>query len=164
MSRFAKYLLAFILSISLSACGSSSQPGEDTQDLPDTVGTVTDTQPETLETPDADLTVESITEYEDMLDPQGEPLSEWNGIPIMSQATTGEAFDTDRYSYKADTTSEDAQKFYKDTLGGLGWSESYSLPADERSGAAIIFEKESSILTITFSQMDGYLLIILNLA
>jgi hypothetical protein len=160
MSRLSKYLWIYILLFSLWACSPSSQPASNPQNLPETL----DAQAvETLQASDAEVTVETVSEYAEMIDPQGEPVPAWNNIPVMPQATVGQAFEADRYSYKVNTTSGEAQAFYRDALGGQGWVESLSIPGSGNDGDVLVFEKENSILTITFTSMENGLLIILNL-
>lgn len=51
----------------------------------------------------------SITQY---FNPVGIPLASWHDIPIMSQATAGQEFKTDIYSYLAPVTLNKAAQFY----------------------------------------------------
>jgi hypothetical protein len=87
-----------------------------------------------------------------VIDPQGEPLSEWNGIPVMPLATTG-AEASGIYSYKTNASVSEVFEYYKTEMSALGWTEFFSTP-DTGSGALLTFEKDNSIATITISA-DG---------
>lgn len=52
--------------------------------------------------------------------PVGTPLTSWNGVPVMPQATTGQSYSADVYSFKADATIPDAVKFYAAPAKALG--------------------------------------------
>lgn len=54
--------------------------------------------------------------------PVGTPLQNWHDIPIMPQATAGQEFQADIYSYKASATFVDATRFYAAKSSSLGWS------------------------------------------
>lgn len=65
--------------------------------------------------------------------PSGRPVQSWNGIPIMPEATDGQAFQSGAvYSFKATATIADASSFYQDKLRPLG----YRLYVGPASGAA----------------------------
>jgi len=44
--------------------------------------------------------------------PTGTPLESWHDVPIMKEATAGQEFQADIYSYKAATTLQKATSFY----------------------------------------------------
>lgn len=168
MSRLAKFLLPLLLIPIILACGVGSQPLNTAQEPTSTPIVLASVPPtEAIEPTGTEVQTETNgnnPEYDAMLDPKDAPVAEWNGIPVMPQATVGQAFDLDRYSFKATASSEEAQGFYRDELSKLGWTESFSLPSENGAGSVIGFEKEASILTITFTSMDGYLLVILYIS
>lgn len=49
------------------------------------------------------------------------PLSSWNDIPVMPQATAGEAKQEDRYSFRVVVDSGTIESFYRDALKSQGW-------------------------------------------
>jgi hypothetical protein len=53
--------------------------------------------------------------------PVGTPLQNWRDIPVMSEATVGQEFKADIYSYKADATLQQGQKFYNSQATALKW-------------------------------------------
>jgi hypothetical protein len=58
--------------------------------------------------PMADLL--SIGQY---FNPVGAPLTSWNGVPIMPQASAGQEFKADIYSFRALVNLDAASQFYK---------------------------------------------------
>ena len=54
--------------------------------------------------------------------PVGTPAHSWHDIPIMPQASTGQEFKSDIYSFKAKATLSTAAKFYNDQADSLKWS------------------------------------------
>lgn len=49
------------------------------------------------------------------------PLANWNDIPIMPQATAGQAKNEDRYSFRVVVDSGTIESFYREELKSLGW-------------------------------------------
>jgi hypothetical protein len=94
------------------------------------------------------------------MDPQGAPLPEWNGIPIISSATSGEETGG-IYSFKADATVSEAFDYYKTEMVNLGWTEFFSMP-ETGSGALLTFEKDSRLATITISSNGDGILVFLT--
>lgn len=125
MSRTARILLVTIV-VGLSlACSLISNPINQVQNTANTAQAIASdavalaTQAVPFETLIANPTVLA---FGDIFNPQGAPLAEWNGIPVMPQATAGEEV-TGLYSYKASATNEEATEFYTTQLTSLGWSE-----------------------------------------
>ncbi len=54
--------------------------------------------------------------------PTGTPLESWHDIPIMKEATVGQEFQADIYSYKAPVTLQQATAFYAKQASTLNWS------------------------------------------
>ncbi len=82
-----------------------------------------------------------------MMDPQGTPVSVWNEIPIMPQATAGAESGT-MYGFEANVTADDVVAFYSTQLPPLGWNEEFSMPAET---PIIFFTKDGRSLTITIT-------------
>ncbi len=61
--------------------------------------------------------VGDITQY---YNPVGSPLQIWNGVPIMPQATAGQEFKPDVYSYKATATLNQATQYYTTKAASIG--------------------------------------------
>ncbi len=53
--------------------------------------------------------------------PVGTPLKTWHDIPIMSQATAGQEFRADVYSFKATASLSQASSFYASRAAALKW-------------------------------------------
>jgi hypothetical protein len=71
----------------------------------------------TLLGPMADML--QINQY---FNPVGTPSTSWHGVPIMAQATAGQEFKADIYSYKATATLSAAANFYNNQAAKLNWS------------------------------------------
>ncbi len=88
----------------------------------------------------------------DMFNPQSSPLSEWNGIPVMPQASAGEESDG-MYVFKITATSQEIQDYYNAQLPTLGWETSFSMPM---AGTAIlIFTKGNQVLSVTIMPAEN---------
>ncbi|HEX5810403.1 MAG TPA: hypothetical protein VFY25_17165, partial [Anaerolineales bacterium] len=135
----SKILALMIVIVFLLACNFVSEPFRDAQNLAETAQSVTTFIPvetlqalpsaipaETLQAlPSALPTFEALaTQVGNYFDPQGAPVQEWRGIPIMPQATVGQEFsDTNTYSFKTSGTVQDVQNFYNAELAALGWNQ-----------------------------------------
>lgn len=64
----------------------------------------------------------AITNIALYLHPVGTPLSSWRSVPIMSQATAGQEFPGNIYSYTATATLAQARQFYEGKAQSLGFS------------------------------------------
>ena len=58
-----------------------------------------------------------ITQY---YQPVGTPVESWHGIPIMPQATAGQEFKADVYSYKATASLAQASQYYTAKAASIG--------------------------------------------
>ena len=94
-------------------------------------------------------------------EPKSPPLSEWNSIPVMPQASAGDESDG-MYVYKITSTLEEIQDFYKAKLPDLGWESSFSMPI---AGTAILlYTKGEQVLSITIMPAeDGDTLVMITL-
>jgi hypothetical protein len=172
MSRLSKYLLLSILIVFVLACSTVTRPIEDAQNIAGTAQSFATALPiETLKAFASQVPVETlqalpseIPDFEGYLDPQGTPVSEWNGIPIMSQATAGEEFtDTNTYSFKVDASMKEVQDFYDTQMVNLGWSSMFSMPGND-TFAIQAFQKDNDLLTITITNVNGSVVVALTLA
>jgi hypothetical protein len=184
MSRSFKVLLVPLVILFVLACNFVTQPFRDVQNIAETAQSVVTAMPiqtlealpsalpsiipmETLEAlPSAMPTLEAIaTHIGNVLDPQGTPVQEWNGIPIMPQATSGQEFNQDNsniYSFRANITAKEVQDFYKDKLAALGWSQS-GFPSGTDAGI-MIFSKDNNNLVITVIPSDNSVVVLLALS
>jgi hypothetical protein len=94
-------------------------------------------------------------------DPQSPPLAEWKGIPVMPQAIVGEE-SGGVYVYKVTVTATEVEDYYAAQLSSLGWKTEFSIPAT--SGIAIfMYSKDSQILSISVTDQQDFLLIMIML-
>jgi len=172
MSRLSKYVLLLTVIVFILACNTVTQPVRDAQEAVETVQSFATSMPlETIQSFATNMPVETLQavssalpNFGDMFNPQGEPVAEWNGIPVMSQATAGQEFaDTNTYSFKADATVKIATDFYNAEMVKLGWSATFSMPGDE-NGAVLVFSKDSNIATVTITSTDGQIVVLLTFA
>jgi len=172
MSRLSKYLLLLTVIVFILACNTVTQPVRDAQEAVETVQSLATAMPlETIQSFATNMPVETLQavssalpNFGDMFNPQGEPVAEWNGIPIMSQAIAGKEFpDTKMYSFKADATVKDATDFYNAEMVKLGWSLNISMPSNDQ-GAILIFSKDSNGVTITITTQGDSIVVLLTFA
>jgi len=176
MSRLQKFLLVFVLIVFVLACNFVTQPVKDVQNVAGTAESLATSMPDVASTvesaatnmPELASTIEAastdLPDIGQMMDPQGTPVAEWNGIPIMSQATAGQEFpNANSYSFKASVTVQEVQDYYKTELTNLGWSSSLSIPGSSE-GAVMLFSKDNSVLTVTITSSDGATVVLLTLA
>ena len=182
MSRLSKFLVVLVAVLFVLACNFVTQPVKDVQNLAGTaqaIGTQIPIQTlealptvfasavpaETLEAlPSALPTFEAIaTQFGGFFNPQGTPVQEWNGIPIMPQATAGQEFsEQSTYSFRANVTTKQVQDFYNEKLTALGWTQAFSFPI-QAEGGVMLFQKDSNTLTVTMAASEGSVAVVLTL-
>src|SRR5512135_3317332 len=95
MSRLSKFLVVLIVVVFLLACSTLTQPVQDAQNLAKTAEAIGSAIPAgTLEAlpsfvPSLEA-IETAIPLGNIFNPQGTPVQEWKGIPIMPQATAGQ--------------------------------------------------------------------------
>ena len=181
MSRLSKILMVLGLILFVLACNFATQPIEDVQNIAGTAQSLASAIPiqtlqalataipsvipeETLQAlPSAVPTFEALaTQFGNFFNPQGTPVSEWNGIPIMPQATAGQEFDSTNYSFRVGVTAQEVQDFYNTQLTNLGWTQPFNIPGGAEAGL-MLFEKDGQNLTITIVSMEGSTVVLLTL-
>ena len=182
MPKYLKYLDLVVLVLCILACNAVTQPFNQAQGLAETAQSLATAMPiETLQSfvtqipvetfqalPSAAPTIEALAsalpDFGSYFNPEGTPVSVWNEVPIMPQATTGEEFpDTNAYSFKVEATITEVSDFYNDELEALGWTSLFNMPA-EGNATAQIFQKDQQILTVTATEVNGSVVVILTLA
>jgi hypothetical protein len=105
----------------------------------------------------------NISQY---FNPVGTPVQNWNGAPVMPQATAGQEFKPNIYSYIAAATLDQARKFYDGKVGALGVT---NLPATGSSGTGTKAAHEvtyySYALTIVLTSYDndtGHVIVVIS--
>src|SRR5262245_1459948 len=131
MSRINKLISITILVLFVLACNFVTQPIKDVQNVAGTAQSIASALPietiqalasqvasqvpaETLQVlPSVAPSLEALaTQVGNMFNPQGTPLQAWKDIPIMPEATAGQEFDTQNYSFKTNATVQDVQDYY----------------------------------------------------
>jgi hypothetical protein len=160
MSRIFKFTLLSLLILFSVACGLISNPLNQAKGLASTAEAIATANPVSVSTLEAlPSSMPNVSQY---LNPTGTPVSNWNNIPIMPQATAGQEFNKTTYSFKANATPTDVQTFYAGQLKGLGWSSTFSAQGGGQGGV-MLFTKDSSILTITITSSDKGVVVLMNL-
>lgn len=92
--------------------------------------------------------------------PTGTPVSAWKGIPIMPNAVSGDG-DDKGYSYTADATPSDVQKYYDEALAKLGWS-AFATGKGEGKSVLLFYQKGSEMLSLlaVSDAVDGLTLVV----
>jgi hypothetical protein len=86
--------------------------------------------------------------------PSGNPLSEWDGIPIMPNAIAGEG-DGKGYAFTINASPEDIEEFYARELTKLGWILFVS-GQGESNTLIMVFAKDSATLSVSIIPLsDG---------
>lgn len=183
MSRMSKVLSLTIVIVFLLACSFVTEPFQDAQNLAETAQSVVTAIPvetlqalpsmipsvipeETLQAlPSALPTVEALaTDFGNSLDPEGTPVQEWRGVPIMPQAVAGEEFSAnDTYSFRVNATAQEVQEFYNRELSALGWTQPFEVPL-EAEGGFLFFQKDDSVLTVFITPSEDSIVVLLTLA
>lgn len=156
MSRAYKLLLLSSLVIFILACSLISNPLNDVGNVASTAQAFASEMPletiQALATTVPMQTIEalpsSIPDVGKYFNPTGDPVDQWNDIPIMPQATVGEEFGESTYTYTAPVASTDVQTFYNQNMEELGWTSPFGFQASEEGGI-MFFQKDSDFVTIT---------------
>jgi hypothetical protein len=185
MSRLSKFLSLIVLLVFILACNFVTQPINDAQNLAQTAQALGTAIPietlqalpsaiasvvseETLQAlpsmaPTLEALASAMPDFGNMLDPQGTPVQEWRGIPILPEAVAGQEFsENNTYSFKANVTAQQVQDFYNEKLTALGWEQPFSFPI-EAEGGLMAFRKDQSSLAITIIPSEGSLVVLLVL-
>jgi hypothetical protein len=91
-----------------------------------------------------------IPDVGNYFEPSGTPAEQWNGIPVMPQATAGEEFGETTYGYTVPATATDVQAFYNQEMENLGWTSPFGFQASEEGGI-MFFQNENDFVTITIT-------------
>ena len=158
MSRLFKLLLVSTLFIFILACGLITGPISDVENAASTAQAFASSMPvETIEAFTTAIPLQTlealpsaIPDIENLIDPTGTPVDEWNGIPVMPAATAGEEFGESTYGYTVPASATDVKAFYTQEMEGLGWTSTFSLPVTEEGGI-LLFQNENDFLTITIT-------------
>ncbi len=151
MTRVYKYVLFSILIVSVLACGVVSNPLSGVQNVASTAEALASAMPS------------GMPNVSECLKPQGQPATDWNGVPIMSQATAGDPCGKSAYSYKVSGADAQAiQSFYTDKMKAAGWDSPFSAQGAS-AGGFMLFTKDSQVLMITVAKVDQDSVVILTM-
>ena len=79
--------------------------------------------------------------------PEGQPASDWSGIPIMQGAIAGEG-DASSYRFTTKASRDEIQKYYQKELSKLSWN--FLATGEGDAGAAIlIFTGNDGTLSVS---------------
>ncbi len=93
--------------------------------------------------------------------PAGQPLANWEGIPIMPGAVSAEN-DAKGYTYSIKASLDDVKNFYVQQLGSQGWQPLGSGQASANS-LIMIFSNGSDTVTVSvIPQSEGALYVFLT--
>jgi len=160
MSRVFKFTVLSMLILFSFACGLITNPLNQAKGLASTAEAIATSNPGSLSTLEAlpssmplstlEALPSSMPAVGQYLNPTGKPVSNWNGIPIMTQATAGQEFNKNTYSFKATASTTDVQTFYTTQLKALGWASSFSAQGGGQGGV-MFFTQGSQVLSITIT-------------
>jgi hypothetical protein len=156
MSRLSKYLLLVTLIVFILACNTVTKPITDTKNFANTAESFASALPiETFQAFATNMPVSTLEavasempDLTNMFNPQGEPVSEWNGIPIMSDATAGQELSSTSYSFATPSDPKAIEDFYNLKLKDLGWNSMFGSQVSDQGGF-MLFQKGQSALTVT---------------
>jgi hypothetical protein len=95
----------------------------------------------------------NISQY---LHPVGTPLQSWHDVPVMPQATAGQEFSVQVYSYMAAATLAEAQKYYAGKTAALGMTNPMNSGSTGAGGQGVhSFTYFSSDLSIVLTSSDN---------
>jgi hypothetical protein len=168
VSRLSRTVLLFMLVAFGLACSLISAPLSQVQNLASTAEAIATSLPSTAEAiatsiPSSIPNIPNIPDVSGYLNPTGTPASEWNGIPIMPQATSGQEFTKSTYSFKSPLMPQaEVESFYDTKLKALGWTSEFSASTGAQGGI-LVFSKEGKVLTITVARADQGTVVLLIL-
>jgi hypothetical protein len=98
--------------------------------------------------------------------PSGDPLTNWNNIPIMPSAINGEELDLEAYAFTVVASMEEIQDFYDYQLPKIGF-EPFAVGQGAPGKALLIFMGDSGMLTLSILIVDEeaslyYVMIVLS--
>jgi hypothetical protein len=149
------YMLTFlVLLITVTlACGLISSPLSQAQNFASTAQSIATSM--TTSMPGG------IPDVSGYLNPVGVPVSDWNNIPIMPQATAGQEFNKNTYSYKVSGVAvAEVQAFYTDKLKPLGWTSAFSAQGGTQGGM-MLFTKGTNVFSLVTTGGDNNGLVVI---
>ena len=88
--------------------------------------------------------------------------TDWQGIPIMPNATEGKQATPNSYEFTITAPADEVQSFYETELVKLGWDKVYIQEDEESKSVLMVYSKDSITVECMFwSRTDGTLLVML---
>ena len=157
MSKTLRFAPLSVLVLAGIACSLITAPISEAQNLASTAEALATTLPSGM--PE----VPGMPDVTGFLDPSGTPASEWHGVPIMPEASSGEEFQQNTYSFRVPSaTGLDVEEFYDAQLESLGWTSTVR-PNVGAAGGYLLFTKGTSVLSILATASEGGLVVLLIL-
>jgi hypothetical protein len=128
-----------LFALILSACSIREQPHPTLVTTPTSI--VVPTATPAVASGNTPLPLTSTPDAVAGLNPEGQPASDWKGIPIMPGAIAG-AGDEDGYVFTTKATPQQIQEFYQRELVKLGWQPMAT--GDGNSSTMLIFTNNAS--------------------
>jgi len=161
MLRLSSMAALAALALAAMACRLITAPISGAQDLASTAEAFATALPSGIPEIEGLPDIPGMPDVTEFLNPSGAPASEWRGIPIMPEATAGEEFDPNTYSFKvAGATGLDVEEFYDAQLEALGWSSPVRTNVGT-DGGYMLFTKGTSALSIMVIKPEGELVVLL---
>jgi len=160
MSRTSRVLLLMVPLVFVLACSLVTKPFDNAQNAVQTAQSLATSMPNVASTAEAfatNMPVQTLEalpsvmpDIQNAVDPQGKPVSDWNGIPVIPSATAGQE-SSDLYSFKANATTKEVFDYYEAEMTKLGWTSLFNLP-DTGSGALLSYQKDNHTATVTITK------------
>ena len=148
-----------LFALTLSACSTVEQPNPTL--VPTAAPIVLPTLTLTITLGNTPLLPTSTPDAVTGLNPEGQPTSEWKGIPIMPGAIAGSG-DADGYVFTIKATSQQIQDYYQLELGKLGWQ--LMTKGDGNSSTMLSFTNNASaMLSISILTKGDEALVLLTM-
>jgi hypothetical protein len=145
--------ILFLFTLVLAACSNFIQPN------PTVTPTLTLTAVPTLALTNTPLPSTETPDAVAALVPEGQPASEWNGIPIMPDAIAGEG-DEESYVFTIKATPQQVQEYYQLELGKLGW-QPFATGNGDSSLMLMFTNNASATLTVSIIAKGDEVLVLL---
>ena len=142
-----------VLMLVLTACSNFIQPN------PTVIPTLTFTVVPTLAPTNTIVSSTKTPDAVSALIPEGQPASEWNGIPIMPDAIAGEG-DDESYVFTVKATPQQVQEYYQLELGKLGW-QPFATGDGDSSLMLMFMNNASATLTVSIIAKGDEVLVLL---
>ena len=139
----------------ITACGLISAPISEVQNLAGTAEAFATALPSDVQD------IPGLPDVSRYLDPSDVPASDWRGIPIMPQASAGEEFDANVYSYRLPgIDGTEVEEFYDAQLEALGWSSPVRTNVGT-AGGYMLFTKGTDALSVMVTKSEGDIVVLL---